>query len=364
MTLLDAMEKFKTTVIDHGTSDGQNYASQCVVLCEAFGAHTLLDNITTTMMVEWRDRMRSMGRRQKNGRRVKFKASTVNQYLKVLRMVLRKAHTDWATLAKLPVFKMAPNKDATTKGARTGKSPRFLSEDEERQLIIASPIHLRHFLTFLLFTGARKTEAVTLTWDQFDNLDLDPNPPAVPPFGPPIDENGVPYARVRFEHVPEDGRKTKRGVWRAVPLPDHVRLMLLRIRASHEANGWKGKKGRVFVGRKQGGKAWREVDNFDGVFRQARKQAGLDKRVAGETISLHSMRHTYASRLVMNRVPLIEVRDLLGHADIGTTQIYAKLAPTTLTKAVAVLQRYAPKGRAPMPPTPKGAHLTVVKAAA
>lgn len=41
----------------------------------------------------------------------------------------------------------------------------------------------------------------------------------------------------------------------------------------------------------------------------------------------HDLRHTYASRLVRAGVPLIRVRDLLGHESIKTTERYAHLAP-------------------------------------
>ena len=39
----------------------------------------------------------------------------------------------------------------------------------------------------------------------------------------------------------------------------------------------------------------------------------------------HDLRHEYASRLVEHGVPLAQVRDLLGHASITTTQIYTNL---------------------------------------
>jgi site-specific recombinase XerD len=36
----------------------------------------------------------------------------------------------------------------------------------------------------------------------------------------------------------------------------------------------------------------------------------------------HDLRHEYASRLVEKGVPLSQVRDLLGHASIVTTERY------------------------------------------
>ena len=44
---------------------------------------------------------------------------------------------------------------------------------------------------------------------------------------------------------------------------------------------------------------------------------------------LHTFRHTFASRLVMRGVPLLQVSKWLGHRDISMTQIYAHLEPTS-----------------------------------
>ena len=53
-----------------------------------------------------------------------------------------------------------------------------------------------------------------------------------------------------------------------------------------------------------------------------------------EKIHFHSLRHTYASWLVMAGVDLYRVKELMGHASIQTTMRYAHLAPDALKNEV------------------------------
>lgn len=70
-----------------------------------------------------------------------------------------------------------------------------------------------------------------------------------------------------------------------------------------------------------------------GLARATRTVKGLD------WVGWHTCRHSFASRLVMAGVPLAEIRNLLGHVDISTTLRYAHLAPSTLSRAVAELDK-------------------------
>jgi integrase-like protein len=53
----------------------------------------------------------------------------------------------------------------------------------------------------------------------------------------------------------------------------------------------------------------------------------------------HDLRHEYASRLVEEGVPLAQVRDLLGHASITTTERYDNQTLENLQIAVTKLER-------------------------
>ena len=62
--------------------------------------------------------------------------------------------------------------------------------------------------------------------------------------------------------------------------------------------------------------------------RSACKRAGLTG------VTFRTLRHTFASWLVMNGTPLFEVSQLLRHASIQMTERYAHLAPDHLHNAV------------------------------
>lgn len=58
----------------------------------------------------------------------------------------------------------------------------------------------------------------------------------------------------------------------------------------------------------------------------------------GSKVTMHTLRHSYASKLVKNGVSLFEVSVLLGHSDPKMTQRYAHLAPNDASrKAVGII---------------------------
>lgn len=57
-----------------------------------------------------------------------------------------------------------------------------------------------------------------------------------------------------------------------------------------------------------------------------------------EGLNLHSLRHTFASHLVMAGVNLCTVSKLLGHSSVRVTEMYAHLVPDHLKVSVERLQ--------------------------
>jgi integrase len=71
--------------------------------------------------------------------------------------------------------------------------------------------------------------------------------------------------------------------------------------------------------------------------RLTRRLAHVCKKAGLRRIGWHTLRHTFASELVMKGVPLPAVQALMGHSTIAMTMRYTHLAPTTLRAAVDLL---------------------------
>jgi len=61
---------------------------------------------------------------------------------------------------------------------------------------------------------------------------------------------------------------------------------------------------------------------------------GLDSRDFKNRVVIHTLRHTFASILVINGVPIFTVKTLLNHSSIEMTMRYAKLSPDSGSLAV------------------------------
>ena len=68
--------------------------------------------------------------------------------------------------------------------------------------------------------------------------------------------------------------------------------------------------------------------------RQAVKEAGILKEV-----SVHTLRHTFATHLLEEGLDIMSLKDLLGHACIDTTLVYLHVAQSGRVRPFSPLDR-------------------------
>jgi integrase/recombinase XerD len=111
---------------------------------------------------------------------------------------------------------------------------------------------------------------------------------------------------------------------RQVPLPQPVLAELRSLWKTHRDKRW------LFPSPRQEGPISRYALWL--TFKQAVRAAGITRR-----ITPHSLRHSYATRLLESGVDIRVVQILLGHARIGTTAIYTHLTEPTRASLKRIL---------------------------
>ena len=72
--------------------------------------------------------------------------------------------------------------------------------------------------------------------------------------------------------------------------------------------------------------------------KRAAAQAGIDKKVG-----CHTLRHSFATHMLENGVNIRVLQDLLGHADVKTTEIYTHVRARDIRKLQSPLDRFFDK---------------------
>jgi integrase len=148
-----------------------------------------------------------------------------------------------------------------------------------------------------LMAGLRESELLALTWDQ---IDMDARELRV-------------VARYRKGETGDPKSATSR---RTVPIPD---ALVKLLRAWFMASPHKGGEALVF------GTAQGNHENHSNVLKRGLRPALAEAKIA-RNITLHDLRHTYASSLIRAGIDVLRVARMLGHASPDITlRVYGHL---------------------------------------
>ena len=144
---------------------------------------------------------------------------------------------------------------------------------------------------------------------------------------------GLEWSRVDLHRnvIRLKSQHTKSGAPRMIPLCNEARAALIgrqRFRASYCPDA-----PFVFVNYEG-----HRIGSIKRSFSTACRRAGISD------FRIHDLRHTFASWLVTEGVPLLEVSRLLGHSTVKMTERYTHLAPDSLESAVSLLDQRSHSG--------------------
>jgi site-specific recombinase XerD len=215
-------------------------------------------------------------------RKNSLKPATINIAIRHLKAAFKKA-VEWEYIDKTPweYVKQIKLKDSLPRACNRQEIDGLLSAisiQEDRELI----------LTYL-YTAGRRTEIARLQWQDFR-------------------ENHNEW----MIYIKESKTKT-----RIIPLAEHLQTLLF-YRQKHI--------GPVFPS------AYDHPKEVSKKFRRYADKAGL------KNVKLHDMRHTSATFMLLNGVPLKIVSEILGHTTVKTTEIYTKLIAEHLRDGINTLE--------------------------
>ena len=182
------------------------------------------------------------------------------------------------------------------------KLPVILNRSELRQLFKA-PTLLKHriALTLIYSAGLRSQETLNLKLSDID-----------------------------FERRTIHIRQSKYKKDRIVPLSGYMAEGLKKYISAEHPHIW------LFNGKEPDGRY--SVKGLSWIMRETLKKTDIKKDV-----SLHSLRHSYATHLLEDGVNIVTIKELLGHAHIATTMLYLHVAQITPGTAHSPLDTLYPR---------------------
>lgn len=205
--------------------------------------------------------------------------------------------------------------DKVDRPRKNSFQPVFLSADEMQKMFEAlRGTKLELPVLVAAFYGLRRSEALGLKWDAIDFEQ-----------GTITIKHIVTNAKIdgKCEIVCADRAKTKSSL-RSLPLVSNIREKLLALREQQKEN--RRVCGNCYSKKYDG---YVFVDAMGNIFNPRSVTANFSKLLEQNGlrhIRFHDLRHSCASLLLANDVPLKQIQEWLGHSDIGTTaNIYSHL---------------------------------------
>lgn len=205
--------------------------------------------------------------------------------------------------------------DKVDRPRKNSFQPVFLSAEEMQKMFEAlRGTKLELPVLVAAFYGLRRGEVVGLKWDA---IDFERDTITI--------KHIVTNAKIdgKCEIVCADRAKTKSSL-RSLPLVSNIREKLLALREQQKEN--RRVCGKCYS-KKYNGYVF--VDAMGNIFNPRSVTANFSKLLEQNGlrhIRFHDLRHSCASLLLANDVPLKQIQEWLGHSDIGTTaNIYSHL---------------------------------------
>ena len=224
--------------------------------------------------------------------RIKISESSAGLYYRTLNAAFSKA-VAWEYLQDNPLKKIKPPKQVKS-------LPAFITKKELQIILKNTKYHfLKDIFIVAFYSGLRLSELLNMDWSWVD------------------------FKQNIFIVKNSNGFKTKNKADRIVPIHKKVKKILREL---YKLNR---KTGLVFY-RTAGVKL---NNNFvSKQFKQAVRESNLNER-----IHFHTLRHSFASNLVQKGASIYAIKELLGHEDLKTTQVYSHLTQSSLSNAVSLL---------------------------
>lgn len=118
---------------------------------------------------------------------------------------------------------------------------------------------------------------------------------------------------------------------RMVPLSEPARDAIQAYMAVRDRFAPKGTKGSPYLFPSRAKQGFLTRARFAQILKELSVEAGLDP----QRVSPHVLRHSFASHLLAHGVDLRALQQMLGHADISTTQIYTHVLDERLKQLVS-----------------------------